>query len=594
MGMARLPASAALVALVALALPAPAAALAPRTLERDGVRDIVVIREAGLSRAERAEVRADAGVQHVRSMRLADAEVVRAPAGRLTEALAALNADPDVLVAEPDVPVRALTSDPGWSQLWGLENTGQTLFGVTGNPDADIDAPTAWTVSTGAGVTVAVVDSGSQLDHADLAAQIGGNPGERGGGKETNGLDDDSNGWVDDWRGWDFVTNDNTPQDGDGHGTHVAGTIAARANNGIGVAGVAPDATVLPVRALDDNGEGTSSDIADAFAYAGDLGVRVVNASLGGDSPSVAIANAIAAYPNTLYVVAAGNDGTDNGTAPVYPCAYTLANILCVGATDATDLRASFSNWGAASVDLFAPGDTILSTYKGGQYAYLDGTSMAAPHAAGAAALVVAAHPGWSVAQVKAALLGGVDAKSQLAPRSVSGGRLNAARALGLAGDGGSGGGEGPAGWTAPDVQPKPVTTTPPSVVTFPPKTGGPAGDDEPAAPPPAPALKLRRSGVATICLRGCASRTFVLRFTLAAPATVRTSYAIRACSRTGRGCAWRTVARRTLRGKAGANRLKVGAKVGAKRLKRGRYRLTVAAETALGRSTGRATFTVR
>lgn len=580
---------------VALAFPALAAADTPEELERAGLRDIIVMREPGLTATERADVRADAGVRHVRTMRLADAEVVRAPAGDLTAALDALNADPDVRLAEPDAPVRALTSDPGWGVLWGLENTGQSVLGAAGNPDADIDAPAAWTVSTGAGVTVAVVDSGMQLDHADLAAQVSGNAGERGGGKETNGIDDDANGRVDDWRGWDFHSGDNTPQDGDGHGTHVAGTIAARANNGIGVAGVAPDAAVMPVRALGDNGVGASSAVADAFAYAGSLGVKVVNASLGGDGAVSAISSAIAAHPNTLYVVAAGNDGRDNDTQPTYPCSYTLANVLCVGATDSTDLRASFSNYGAASVDLFAPGDTILSTYKQSQYAYLDGTSMASPHAAGAAALVVAANPGWTAAQVKAALMSSVDPKSQLAARSVSGGRLNAARALGLAtGDGGDGGGEGPAGWSPGDQAGggQPAAPTPPPATTNPVTFPEPDDEADPEDPVPPPALQLRRRGVATICLRGCASRTFELRFTLAEPAAVRASYDLRAC--TTRGCAWKTVARRTQRGRAGANTLKVRAKVGGTRLKRGRYRVTVAVDTDLGRSTGRATFTVR
>lgn len=590
--MARLRAPAAVAALAALALPAPAAALTPQELERDGLRDIIVIREPGLTAAERAELRADAGVRHVRMMRLPDTEVVRAPAGELTEALDALNADPDVRVAEPDAPVRALTNDTWWAKLWGLENTGQTLFGVTGNPDADIDAPAAWTVSTGTGVTVAVVDSGMQLNHPDLATQVGGNPGERTGGKETNGVDDDGNGKVDDWQGWDFVSGDNVPQDGDGHGTHVAGTIAARKDNGAGVAGVAPDARVMPLRALDDDGEGYSSDVADAFAYAGAVGARVVNASLGGPSPSTPIANAIAAYPNTLFVVAAGNDGRDNGTTPTYPCNYTHANILCVGATDATDLRASFSNWGATSVDLFAPGDTILSAYKGSQYAYLDGTSMAAPHAAGAAALVVAANPAATAAQVKAALMTTVDPKSQLAPRSVSGGRLNAARALGLVnGDGGDGGGEGPPGWVPPQqTGGQPPVASP--VVSVPaPAPSPPAGDQGggQAEPPP---LQLRRRGAATICLRGCASRAFELRFELSVPAAVRTSYEAQACAR-GR-CAWMTVARRTQPGRAGTNTVRVGAKVGGTRLKRGRYRVTVAVDTALGRRTGQATFSVR
>ena len=191
----------------------------------------------------------------------------------------------------------------------------------------------------------------------------------------------------------------------------------------------------MPLRALDDSGVGSTATTAAAFAYAGDHGVRIVNASLGSTSSSTAEHDAIAAHPNTLYVVAAGNGGDDgigddNDAAPTYPCAYDLANIVCVGATDSSDHRAGFSNYGATTVDLFAPGVNIISTYTGSQYAVADGTSMAAPHAAGVAALLAARDPSLTVAQIKADMLAGVDPAAGLTGRAVTGGRLNAAGAL--------------------------------------------------------------------------------------------------------------------------------------------------------------------
>jgi hypothetical protein len=191
----------------------------------------------------------------------------------------------------------------------------------------------------------------------------------------------------------------------------------------------------MPLRALNDSGVGSTATTAAAFAYAGDHGVRIVNASLGSTSSSTAEHDAIAAHPNTLYVVAAGNGGNDavgddNDITATYPCAYDLANIVCVGATDSSDSRASFSNYGATTVDLFAPGVKIISTFTNGQYAASDGTSMAAPHAAGVAALLAARDPSLTVAQIKTDLLGGVDPVAGLTGRAVTGGRLNAAGAL--------------------------------------------------------------------------------------------------------------------------------------------------------------------
>jgi thermitase len=376
---------------------------------------IVLKREPGLTAAERADLRADADVTLVQTLPITGVEVVRAADG--AQSLAELRRDPDVVWAERDRR-RTVAGDPMTNLLWGLNNTAQSVWGTRGTADADIDAPEAWTVSRGAGVTVAVVDTGIDSGHVELSAQI--------------------------LPGWDWVGDDATPTDANGHGTHVAGTIAA-ADNSVGLVGVAPAAKIIPLRVLDASGSGWGSDVAAAFDWAGDRGVRVVNASLGADGITTAEQQAIHDHPNTLYVVAAGNDGADVDATPSYPCAYPEANVLCVGATDSRDAMAGFSNYGATGVDLFAPGVNVVSTWPrsfasdlddifetGAGYEVLQGTSMATPHAAGAAALVASAHPGFTAAQVKAALMGGVDPVSALSGKSVTGGRLNAARALGL------------------------------------------------------------------------------------------------------------------------------------------------------------------
>ena len=376
--------------------------------------DLVLQREAGISRAalhERAGVEPAGAVPG-----LPRVEVVAARDGRQRRALAALLDDPGVVWAEP-VRERRVQAD---ATPWGV---------------ARVSAPAAWASTRGAGATVAVVDTGAELSHPDLAARLTGNPGERGGGREANGIDDDLNGLVDDWRGWDFNADDNLPADGNGHGTHVAGTVLA-ADDGAGVVGVAPHAQLLVLQALGANGSGWSTDVAAAFDYAGDLGVPVVNASLGSESPTMVERTAIAAHPSTLYVVAAGNGGSDgvgddnDGASPDYPCSYTEPNIVCVGATRSDDAIASFSNFGATTVDLFAPGTSITSAYLGGAYGAMSGTSMATPHVAGAAALVAAAHPAWTASARKQALLASADPIAGLAGKAVSGGRLDAAAAV--------------------------------------------------------------------------------------------------------------------------------------------------------------------
>jgi thermitase len=396
--------------LAALVVPSAAAA------EDDGPDRIVVKRRTGLTAAERADIRQDAGVTLEATLPLTGVEVVLPKDGDGDRALAELRADPDVRWAEGDE-LRQSAADPLAGLLWGLSNTGRRVGGYSGTVDADIDAPEAWTVTRGAGATVAVVDTGIDAGHPDLAART--------------------------MAGYDWVDDDADPTDANGHGTHVAGTIAA-SENGVGVVGVAPEARVIPLRVLNANGSGWMSDVAAAFAWAGDHGVRVVNASLGAAGATLTEQQAIREHPGTLYVVAAGNDGVDVDTTPRYPCAYPEPNVLCVGATTSRDTLAYFSNTGAAGVDLFAPGVGIVSDWPrslasrfdadfevGNGYELLQGTSMATPHVAGAAALVAAAHPDYSAAQIKAALMNTADAVPALAGKAVVGGRLNAAAALG-------------------------------------------------------------------------------------------------------------------------------------------------------------------
>jgi subtilisin family serine protease len=285
----------------------------------------------------------------------------------------------------------------------------------------------------------------------DLAPNLYTNPGESGAGRETNGIDDDGDGRIDDVHGWDFVDDDNQPQDDNGHGTHVAGTIGARGNDGNGVAGVSWSTSLMPLRVLDANGSGYVSDAITAYSFAARSGARIVNASLGGSSYSRAERDAIAAAPNTLFVVAAGNDAQNNDSSADYPCDYTLPNIVCVAATDQNDDLASFSNYGATNVDLAAPGVDIVSTWPGNQYAQLSGTSMATPHVSGAAALVLAHSPSLATAGVRSALLGSVAPVASLAGKVATGGRLDVAAALAV---------------PEPAPQPAPAAAPPPPVVT--------------------------------------------------------------------------------------------------------------------------------
>jgi subtilisin family serine protease len=399
----------------ATASPGPAMSAADvRAMQAQGVREVIVERKAGVTAAEQSTLRAQAGVTYVGPGPLPNTEIDRAPVGGLASAVATLKQDSQVQFAEPNGEVQAASvpNDTYFSQQWALLNSGQSVEGTTGTAGDDIGATYAWPHSIGSGVTVAVVDTGVDSSAQDLQGRI--TPGQS---------------FLDGVQGTDT-------QDQNGHGTHVSGIIAAVQNNGVGVSGVAPGASVEPLRVLDSSGRGTFDDVASAFAYAGQNNIRIVNASLGGDSTSQTLETAVEDYPNTLYVVAAGNNGTDNDgpSSPFYPCDLPEANVICVGATDQSDQLAGFTDYGAGSVDLFAPGVNILSTWTGGEYAYADGTSMATPMVTGTLALMLARNASLTAAQLKADLLASVDPAPQLAGWSVTGGELDAAAAVALAG----------------------------------------------------------------------------------------------------------------------------------------------------------------
>jgi len=437
--------------------------------------DAVIVRfERDASADERRSARADAGVALERTLPVPGMQLVRpGPGTSVQQAIAELESSHAVRYAEPDVARSAfvIPDDTFFGLLWGLHNTGQTVNGAAGAVDADIDAPEAWDATTGsAGVAIAVVDSGIDRTHPDLAPNMWTNPGESGDGRETNGIDDDGNGRVDDARGWDFVDADADPADANGHGTHVAGTIGARGGDGVGVAGVTWRSALVPLRVLGPDGSGRVSDAIRAYAYAAAKQIPIVNVSLGGAQESIAERDAFRAAPNTLFVVAAGNTGADVEVTPTYPCRYEEPNVLCVAATDQNDQLATFSNFGARSVDLAAPGVSIGSTWLNGEWVFNAGTSMAAPHVSGVAALVLSANPTASVADVRAAILASVEPRPSLTGRTVTGGLLNARGAVTA---------RAPAGGTP---QPPPADTGSPPVAD-----AAPVAPPAPPAPPPPP-----------------------------------------------------------------------------------------------------------
>jgi subtilisin family serine protease len=320
----------------------------------------------------------------------------------LTQTLQAYQSRADVIQATPNFVLRsqAVPNDASFGSLWGLSNAG--LQGGTAN--ADINATRAWDFGTTSNVVTAVIDTGVDYLHRDLAANIWVNSDEIPG----NGLDDDRNGYVDDTRGWDFANNDNDPMDDNGHGTHVAGTIGAVGNNGIGVSGVAWSTQIMPLKFLDRDGGGSLSDAIEAISYARINGAKIINASWGGGGFSSALQSAITQFQNAggIFVAAAGNESSNNAIVPSYPANYP--NVISVGASTRSDTLASFSNFGT-NVQVVAPGQAILSTLPNNTYGVLSGTSMATPHVAGALALLWGQNPTLSATQIVSAMLNNTD-----------------------------------------------------------------------------------------------------------------------------------------------------------------------------------------
>ena len=339
--------------------------------------------------------------------------------------------DPSVIRTSPNYVRSSFATppdDPGLAGQWGFFRVG---------------ALQAWQTTQGSsGVVVAVIDTGASLAHPDLAADLWRNAGEVPG----NHADDDGNGYVDDAYGFDAVESDGVPMDLHGHGTHVAGIVAGIADDGIGVAGVAPKSSVMAVQALDADGRGTDATVIEAIDYvvheklAGGVNVVAINASWGGPGNDLLVRDAIvrAGDAGIVFCAAAGNSAADLARHPVYPAAWDCPEMITVAATDRSDRLAPFSDYGARAVDLGAPGVGILSTMTADGYATWDGTSMATPFVSAAVALCAAAYPAETAAERIDRILGAAHQVAALAGRCVTGGRLDVTAALGegpVAGD---------------------------------------------------------------------------------------------------------------------------------------------------------------
>lgn len=370
--------------------------------------------------ASGARLLSQQGVEVIDTLPLIGAQIVTLPRtrGEQDRLRTAIDQLPGVLWSEPVYEVRAAATpnDPRYPDQWGFPR---------------INAPAAWDRRSDAGgVIVAVIDTGVDYTHPDVAGNMWTNPGEI----PDNGVDDDGNGVVDDVHGANVTGTSPTgdPMDDNGHGTHVAGTIAAVTNNGSSVAGTAWTGEIMALKFLGGNGSGTTAGAIRAIEYAIEMDADVMNNSWGGGGFSRALREAIQAASDAgiLFVAAAGNASQDNDATPFYPASYDVPNVVSVMATDRNDGKAGFSHFGATTVDLGAPGVDILSTVPGGGLGAFNGTSMATPHVSGAAALVIAEAPGISVADLKARLMDTAEPIPALSGLSVTGARLDLARAL--------------------------------------------------------------------------------------------------------------------------------------------------------------------
>ncbi|MBP1919135.1 S8 family serine peptidase [Youngiibacter multivorans] len=390
---------------------------------------------------DKVKVREKHELTKVRDLPLKDTELVKLPKGlTVAQAKAKVAFDPMIKYVQPNflyyptVDVNP-DDDPHYGILWGLNNTGQLIGSVSGVVDVDIDAPEAWNYLNGSTldeVVVAVIDTGVDTSHPDLQGKMWVNTKEVPG----DGKDNDGNGYVDDINGWNFVNN--SPDvfvdiEEDGHATHVSGTIAA-VDNTIGVIGIAPNVKIMSLKFLGADG-GTTADAIDAINYAKLMGADLSNNSWGGGSYDATLRTAINEFAKP-FIVAAGNSKRNIDRVASYPASYDCANIISVAAVDNKGALASFSNYGLTGVDVGAPGVNIGSTYPDNDYVYMSGTSMAAPHVTGVTALVMGANGTLNTAAVKDIIMKSAIANPllSLAGKTVTGGMINAMKALELAG----------------------------------------------------------------------------------------------------------------------------------------------------------------
>lgn len=319
----------------------------------------------------------------------------------------------------------AIPNDPSFSSQWGNHNTGQS----GGVPGADVGASLFWDIFSGTpDVVIAVLDSGLNYTHPDLQGLAWANPGEIPG----DGVDNDGNGRIDDVVGWDFVNSDNDPTDDHAHGSHVTGIIAANRDNGIGVAGMLNGVKILNCKLLNASNSGTTSNLIASTIYARQMGVSVMNLSLQNYPNNATLGQefTLCQEAGILLCICAGNQGVDNDVTPNYPSCYPHDNIIAVGNHERLDVRWSGSNYGAASVDLYAPGRLILSTVLGTNYSNFTGTSMSTPYVAAVAAAIKQLNPAWQAPQIKNSILASVVTRPAYDGICVTGGRLNALRAV--------------------------------------------------------------------------------------------------------------------------------------------------------------------
>ena len=366
-----------------------------------------------------------AGLESIDDLDNADAATVAAQYSQLPEVE---YAEPnfDIELEETRAPV--FPSDPRFNDQWALMNTGQR----GGKQGADIVAPLAWLITSGSeDVVVAVLDSGVDYTHEDLVQNMWVRP------SEMDPYHDDELGTVDDLNGFNAIDSASDPMDDNGHGTHCAGIIGAEGENGIGIAGVNWKVQIMPLKFMNSGGFGTTKDAIEAINYVIDrkkagVNVRIISASWGSTQKSKALGDVIRkAYENDiLFVAAAGNASVNNDRTPHYPSSYDVPNVISVAALDRHDELAKFSNYGPKSVAIAAPGVEILSTWLGNQYEEKSGTSMATPVVSGVAALILSKHPDMSVDDLRKRLMDSTDPIVALKGKTVSGGRINAEKAL--------------------------------------------------------------------------------------------------------------------------------------------------------------------